>query len=61
MISIICGICKQTNKQTKHQKKPHSKEKEIRLVVARGGGGGKGELVEGGQKVPTPSYKLSKY
>ena len=38
-------------------------EKEIRFVVTRGGGGGGGEqeLDEGGQKVPTSSYKINEY
>ena len=38
-------------------------EKEIRFVVTRGGGGGGGEqeLDEGGQKVPTSSYKIDEY
>lgn len=43
MISLICGIFI----------KRKVLEKEIRLVVARGGGWGKGKLQEGDQKVET--------
>ena len=35
--------------------------KEIRLVVIKGRGWVKGELEEGGHKVQTSSYKISKY
>ena len=40
-------------------KKTHRK-KETRSVVTKGEGG-EGELDEGGQKVQTSSYKISKY
>ena len=36
-------------------------DKEIRIVVTRGGGSGEGELDEGIQKVQTFSYKINKY
>ena len=56
MISLICGVWTNTPpKQTNKQKLTQTKliEKEIRLVVTRGGGLREGELDEGGQKVQT--------
>ena len=62
-------MLKQTNKHTHtHKNKTEAKqkttrliEKEIRLVVTRGGGLGERELEEGVQKVQTSSYKVNKY
>ena len=36
-------------------------DKEIRCMVIRGGGWGKGKLDEGSQKGKTPIYKMNKY
>ena len=53
-MSII--LQQQTNKETNKLI-----EKEIRFVVTRGSGEGKGELDEGGQEVQSSSYKINKY
>ena len=56
MISLIYRLQNKTN-----QNKNKLIQKEIRFVATRGWGQVKPELVEGGHKVQTSSYKIDKY
>ena len=54
----LCGILKKEKRQSQNTK---VFGKEIRLVFTSGRGRKGGELEVCGQKVPTSTYKISKY